>query len=64
MEYCGYLIKMNGYGLREICPEGRGTVPNALRGMFTNAVLAQKAIDDYQESKPKGKVDGKAEGKE
>lgn len=48
MEYKGYLIKGDQtFGMKVIQPIGRGTVPSALRGQWTNDGFAQKAIDAF-----------------
>jgi len=56
MEYKGYMIVSDGaYGLKEIRHTGKGSMPTALKGSFTHASLAQKAIDRYlQDKQPKG----------
>lgn len=52
-EYKGYSIENDGtYGMKEIRPVGKGSVPMALRGSFTKTSLAQKAIDLYLEENP------------
>lgn len=58
MEYKGYEIDMDGFGLRSIRPQGRGSVTKALRGKFTKPILAMEAIDKHEASKVKGKADG------
>ncbi|MNR61787.1 hypothetical protein D3C85_1836310 [compost metagenome] len=40
------------YGMKEIKPIGKGSVPLNLRGSFTSVSLAQKAVDQYIQSKP------------
>jgi hypothetical protein len=51
-EYKGYLIASDGtYGMKEIKPVGKGSVPGALRGAFTSMYMAQKVIDLYMSSK-------------
>lgn len=50
MEYKGYDIVSDGtYGNKAIKPIGKGSVPKALRGMFTTYYFAQKQIDGYLE---------------
>lgn len=52
-EYKGYSIENDGtYGMKEIRPIGKGSVPLVLRGSFTKTTLAQKAIDKYLEENP------------
>jgi hypothetical protein len=52
MEYKGYNIKeKGGFGFRSIHTIGPGTLPQALRGMFTNIKLAMHAIDSYENAK-------------
>ena len=55
-EYKGYLIASDGtYGMKEIKPVGKGSVPLALRGKFTTSTTAQRVIDLYLDEKtPKG----------
>ena len=62
MEYKNYTIAIGEYGMKEIKPVGKGSVDKALRGKFTHAELAKKAIDDFETSK--GKVNGEAESKD
>jgi hypothetical protein len=61
MEHRGYDIAAGEFGLKEIKALGRGSVHKSLRGKFTHADLAKKTIDDYEDSKEKVKVDGKAD---
>lgn len=52
-EYKGYSIENDGtFGMKEIRPIGKGSVPIVLRGSFTKTSLAQKAIDKYLEENP------------
>ena len=52
-EYRGYMIASDGsYGMKEIKPIGKGSVPLNLRGSFTSVSLAQKAVDQHIQSKP------------
>ncbi|MNQ04017.1 hypothetical protein D3C85_167240 [compost metagenome] len=55
-EYRGYLIASDGtFGMKEIKPVGKGSVPLTLRGSYTSHNFAQKAIDNHlQEKQPKG----------
>jgi hypothetical protein len=51
LEYRGYLIVGDGtYGYKEIKPAGKGSVHLSLRGAYTTAVFAKKAIDMYEDS--------------
>lgn len=53
IEYRGYSIENDGtYGMKEIRPIGKGSVPIVLRGKFTKTSLAQQAIDGYLMDKP------------
>ena len=50
-EYRGYLIVGDGtYGYKEIKPAGKGSVHLSLRGAYTTAHFAIKAIDQYEDS--------------
>lgn len=61
-EYGGYNIG-TAYGrLKVIKSIGKGAIPEALRGLFTNDSEAIKAIDSYLASHPKGKQNGTPEG--
>lgn len=52
MEYRGYKIDGDGtYGYKEIKPVGRGSVPMPLRGAWTSAKDAQRAIDNEMNKK-------------
>lgn len=52
IEYKGYSIVGDGtYGHKEIKTIGKGSLPLSLRGSFTTAVFAQKAIDAYLNEK-------------
>lgn len=52
-EYKGYSIENDGtFGMKEIRPIGKGSVPVVLRGSFTKTSLAQKAVDMYLEENP------------
>lgn len=52
IEYKGYSIVGDGtFGNKEIKTIGKGSLPLQLRGAFTNAVFAQKAIDTYLNEK-------------
>lgn len=55
-EYKGYLIAGDGtYGMKEIKPVGKGSVPMPLRGSYTSAYMAHKAIDTHlREKQDKG----------
>ncbi|MOA48043.1 hypothetical protein D3C78_1707330 [compost metagenome] len=54
VEYKGYTIAGDGtFGMKEIKPIGKGSVPNALRGKYTTSYRAQIAIDTYLDGKPK-----------
>lgn len=47
-EYKGYNIDGDGtFGMKVIKPTSRGSVPNELRGTFTTAHWAEKAIDMF-----------------
>lgn len=60
MEYRGYKIQGDGtFGLYEVKPLGRGTVPKSLRGKYTTHKDAKVAIDQYESSKEKGRKNGK-----
>jgi len=60
MDYKGYKIQGDGtFGLYEVKPQGRGTVPKPLRGKYTNTREACEAIDRYESSKDKGRKNGK-----
>lgn len=51
-EYKGYNIVSDGnYGMKEIKPMGKGSVPMELRGKFTSSYMAQKVIDMHTEAK-------------
>ncbi len=51
-EYKGYNIVSDGtYGMKEIKPTTRGSVPGELRGVFTNETFARKSIDAFLISK-------------
>lgn len=57
MEYKGYKIVADGpYGNKSIKPVGKGSVPKALRGMFTTSYFAQKQIDAHLEGGENGKA--------
>tara|TARA_R110000772_G_scaffold144025_1_gene253579 strand:- start:11734 stop:11934 length:201 start_codon:yes stop_codon:yes gene_type:complete len=52
MEYNGYNIVGDGtFGYKHIKPLGKGSVSLELRGIYTTAYEAQKAIDDYVRTK-------------
>jgi len=64
MEYRGYKIEGDGtFGLYEIKPLGRGSVPKPLRGKYTNHSQAKVAIDQYESSKDKGRKNVKTTNK-
>lgn len=47
-EYKGHLIVGDKtYGYKEIKPVGKGSVHMSLRGRYTTASMAQRAIDNY-----------------
>lgn len=51
-EYRGYLIVGDGtFGYKEIKPAGKGSVHLSLRGVYTTAAFAVKAIDQYEDTK-------------
>lgn len=53
IEYKGYtIVGDNTYGMKEIKPVGKGSVPGDLRGKFTSVYMAQKTIDLYLDNKP------------
>ena len=61
-EYKGYKIVQglgNNSRYKEIKPDGRGSIPTILLGLYTTAVEAIQAID-MQESKSKLKVKSNA----
>jgi hypothetical protein len=61
-EYKGYKIVQgdgNNSRYKQIKPDGRGSIPTALLGLYTTAVEAIQAID-MQESKSKQKVKSNA----
>jgi len=52
MEYRGYDIKQHeNYAMMEIKAIGRGSVHKSLRGMYTSAGEAVKAIDAFENLK-------------
>ena len=52
MEYEGYAIVGDGtFGYKHIKPTGKGSVALPLRGVYTTAFEAQKAIDAYNREK-------------
>jgi hypothetical protein len=49
-EYRGYLIVGDGtFGYKQIKPVGKGSVHLSLRGDYTTAAFARKAIDYYED---------------
>ncbi len=59
-EYKGFNIDGDGtFGMKIIKPTARGSVPGELRGMFTTAQFAMKAIDQFLSTK-ENKSNGKA----
>lgn len=61
MDYKGYKIENDGtFGMKEIKPLGRGSVPKPLRGKYTGYKEAQEAIDSYESTKVKGQKNGEA----
>ena len=57
-EYEGYLLERSAMMLVRIKAKGKGSVVKALRGHYTTATEAKKAIDKVLSEK--GKVNGKA----
>lgn len=56
-EYKGYNIKSDGtFGMKQIVTVGPGSVPNTLKGSFTNAGAAQRAIEVHLVNTPEKKV--------
>ena len=54
MEYRNYLIEDIGtFAMKEIKAVGRGSVHKSLRGNYTSTKEAIKAIDFYEDNKPK-----------
>lgn len=60
-EYKGYLlVPAGGFGMKAIKAIGRGSVPAVLRGLYTSASLAMKAIDQVGPADKKVTKDGDA----
>ena len=60
MEYKGFNIEGDGtFGMKLIKPIGKGSVPAALRGMYTKSIFAERDIDLHLSLKG-GDKDGKA----
>lgn len=60
--YEGYKIvsaKGNDSRFKEIKPDGKGSIPVVLLGLYTNSAAAMKAIDTYR-SQHKAKVKANA----
>lgn len=53
--YKGYRIENNQFSQKIIKPDGKGSSPKSLRGMFTSDREAQIAIDSYIRLKPEKK---------
>lgn len=52
MEYNGFNIVGDGtFGYKHIKPTGKGSVALSLRGVYTTAYEAQRAIDAYLKTK-------------
>jgi len=52
MEYKGYKVVGDGtFGYKHIVPLSKGSVSLELRGAYTTAVEAHKAIDSFETSK-------------
>ena len=50
-----YKTQMNGMGLYEIKPDGKGSVHKDLRGWYTSPTEANKAILNFQTKQKVGK---------
>lgn len=61
MVYKGFKIVSDGtMGHYNVVADGRGSVHNTLKGLYTNQTFAMKAIDAHLSNK-KGKTNGKAD---
>ena len=47
LEYKGYSIESNMFSNKVIKPIGKGSVSSQLRGLYTNATEAMRAIDAH-----------------
>lgn len=56
MEYSKYNIDKGAFTYYVIKPKGKGSVPVALRGMYTSVEEAKKAIDFQDEVSKNGKA--------
>lgn len=64
MEYKGYRIESMGtFPMYTVHAKGQGTIPNALKGMYTNMREVELAIDGYLNSLKKGSTNGAGKGK-
>jgi len=64
MEYKGYRVEAMGtYPMYTVRAKGQGTIPVALRGMYTNMREVELAIDGYLNSLKKGSTNGATKGK-
>lgn len=52
------IVPAGGFGMKEIKPIGKGSVPKELRGTYTTMFMAKRAIDLHV---PKGKVNKNGE---
>lgn len=63
MEYKGYNIESMGtYPMYVVKPKGRGTIPDALKGMYTSMREVELSIDGYLNSLKKGSKNDATKG--
>jgi len=58
----GYVVYTDQGRFKKIKYEGKGTVPDVLKGLYTTDSEAIKAIDRYVSTLPKGKQNVPSEG--
>ena len=62
-EYKNYRLVADetGFSMVRVQAKGKGTIPDALKGLYTSKTAAMNAIDGYLNSLMKGKRNGKTE---